>query len=98
MNILPGKLFYVNIMTLTAKSVNIPKVMTVASASIGSKCILHSPSEDPCMISSAIPASTQCDVTNRVNDIHYKHLKPRDEQVDIHNAVNESDNNSKTYW
>lgn len=49
MDILSSKPFYVYMANLTAKPVNFPKFMTVASASNVPSCIIHTGDDMPCM-------------------------------------------------
>lgn len=56
-NILPGKPFYVHIMTSRSKPVNLPKFMIVSSALNALKCIIHACHDEPCTMGGGL-AST----------------------------------------
>lgn len=90
MNIPLGKLFYVNIENLTAKSGHSPKFMIVATASDAPPCIINACDNEPCNTESGGQNLTQCDATNSVNAVHCKTTKCQKEQIDRQIAVKES--------
>lgn len=91
MDILAGKPFYVFIPNLTAKPVDLPKLMIVASASNARSSIVHARDVDPCITKVRGRALLQCNATNSVHLVCYQSPERRDEQMDRHNAVKELD-------
>lgn len=72
MDILPGKPVYVYIANLTAKSVNLPKCMIVATAYNAPQCIIIANDDESCTMENEGQASMQSDSTISVHALHFK--------------------------
>lgn len=74
------------------------KFMIAATASNAPSRIIHDRDDEPCWTESRGQASTQCNWANTIHAIHNKLPERRDEQVDRHNAVRETNRNQKLSW
>lgn len=98
-DILPGNPFYVYILNLTAKPVNLSKLMIVADASSSPTCIIHAKDNEPHILTDEFLMPTKCDNWNydpTINAVRYRPPKRYNMQLDHHNAVQQSEKNSKT--
>lgn len=100
-DILPGRLFYVDIANMTAKLINLPKFMILAYASSVSTGIFYARRDEPRMLTDGWSILTKCSKFNSDHSIRAVRYKPPrwcQEQVDYYNAVKQSDESSKTDW
>lgn len=80
MDIQPGKLHYVYIINVPAKSVNLLRFMVVHSTPNAAKGIIHAQNDEVYIIGIVGLTSTQCDFAKNFISVHYnrsKHLKKK---------------------
>lgn len=98
---LPGKLFYVYIVNMTARLVNLLKFMIVAYLSSAPAWIICARDDGPHVWTNECPIQTKWDTFNSsptINAVRYRRFEPCNEQVDFHNAVKQSDEVLNTDW
>lgn len=101
MNILPGNLFHVYNVNLTARSIGLPKFMIVVYAPSASTWIIHVRGDELPMLADEHLIPMQRDKYNSdhtIKAVRYKSLECRDEQGDRHKAMKQSDKVSGTDW
>lgn len=101
LDILPGKLFCIYIGNLRTKHVSLPSLMIVAYVSNARACIIHAKDDEPHISKDEDPILTQPEKFSSnptVNFVHYKPPDFLDEQMNRHNAIERSDEVSKTEW
>lgn len=100
-DILPLMPFYPYLANLTTNLISLLQFMIVASSSNAMKCFINASYDEPYLLEEEDPVLSQCDNLNSDTTIHDGCNKPperRDELVDHHNAVKESDEIWKTNW